>query len=144
MNEKLCGTPITGDYLAKHLKEALGPHAILRSVEGKKIAEGQGYGSNLLRLKLIWEVEDNLPQSVIVKAPTAESMQKLMETMAGTAEENEKMKEAMAKAMLAVHDNECKFYDLVGKMPPVEMPNCYVALPVMDTAPGMIVLEDLR
>jgi len=144
MEAKICETPITGEYVAKHMKDALGSHAILESVDGKRIAVGQGFVSHILHLKLEWKEakEDGLPKSVIVKVPVVESLHKLMESFT-SGEEGVKIKAMMEEMVTIVHKAECDLYHMFGKNPPVAMPKYYVALPVTEEAPGMIILEDL-
>jgi len=144
MEAKICETPITGEYVAKHMKDVLGPHAILESVDGKRIAIGQGFASHILQLKLTWKEakKDGLPKSIIVKVPGVESVNKIMESLS-SGKDDVKMKAMMEQMLTNVHKAECDVYDIFGNKPPVPMPKYYVALPVTENAPGMIILEDL-
>jgi len=144
MDEKLYDTPITGNYVARHMKESMGPHAILRSLEAEKFASGQGYWSRLLLMKFVWEPakQDHLPVTAIAKVPTVESIQELLESKT-EAEEGEKLKAMMTQVGIGMHNVECDLYNMFGPSPPVAMPKLYVALPWTDRAPGMIILEDL-
>lgn len=146
MEDKICETPITGQYVAEHMKKSLGPQAILRSVDAKRIAVGQGFVSHILQAKLTWENSKGarLPTSVIIKVPVVESLHKLMATLSSGAGEAETLKAMMAQVVTVVHKAECDLYHIFDKKPPVVMPKYFVALPVTEEAPGMIILEDLR
>ena len=146
MDAKLCKTPLTGDYVAKYMREFLGPDAILNSIEAaEQIAVGQGFVSNILRLKLKWEPrsQNHLPHTVIVKAPTVESLNKLFQVISGQ-DDTDKSQAVLTQAVTGAHNAECEVYKIFKNKPPIAMPKYFAAIPITDDAPGMIILEDLR
>jgi len=148
MDEKICETPITGHIIAKLMREALGPHAILRSLEAKRIGIGQGIISSLIQLKLEWEPseENHLPATVIAKLSNAEeSVQRRSEkSTVRSPEEFEKKEAFQARKINGFHDAECEVYRMFGKSPPLAIPKFFTAssLEGYDKL-GIIILEDL-
>lgn len=140
MDKKLCETVITGNYLAKRLKEPFGS-AVLRSADAEKVGIGYGYLSHILRVKLEWENDDDLPKTVIVKVPATDNMDKLLEDMPDVKEDHDKKKD---EGLRKFHETECGLYHLFEKSPPCQVPKCYVAFGGSQGEPGVVILEDLR
>lgn len=143
MDAKLCDTALTGAQLAKHLKDALGPHAVLRAVHADRIAAGQGFLSHILRAKLTWETEDSLPKTVIVKVSSEHTVSNAMEEMALDEASKKDHKDIMAKGIQVFHSTECEVYRMFGKNPPILMPKCYAVYPGGVDSPPVIIMEDM-
>jgi thiamine kinase-like enzyme len=142
MDQKLCDTSISGDYLAKCLMESLGSNAILKSVIGEKFALGQGFVSCLLRVSLIWETPaDNLPCSLILKVPHEESLNDLFDKTGG--EYDAATQSNIALFVIELHQTECNIYHIFGQDPPIPLPKCFTAFAGNEKAPGVLIMEDM-
>lgn len=147
MDQFLCDTPITGNNIAGHLKKAFGPNAILSSIEAKKIGIGEGFASNILHLKLTWKNgnDKNLPETIVVKVPSATTLREVMDdNFSRNEQESQNISDFTSQTVPNLHKRECNFYDMVTGDPPIAMPRCYATVPVTNEGPGMIILEDLR
>lgn len=146
MEKTLPGTSLTGEEIAKHLKEALGPTAILQSIDATKIGIGEGFISDIFRVKLTWGTEDeNFPASVVVKLP-ASSLDGFLEVGAESENGGTTATDACEKYVPIAYNTECTFYRMLKDVEesPIKMPKCYKAIPVSEDSAGMIILEDFR
>jgi len=137
----ICKGPITKQHLEEILQKYFKTDTKLAKAEGVVISEGLGFTSDVMRVKLEWEVKDGLPVKVIAKAPKLESIAKLMEKFGG--ETGQEAMDAGAAFVPIIHETECKAYEILKDEMPIPIPIIYGFWLIGKENPGLIVMEDL-
>lgn len=131
----ICESPVTKDHLETILQLSLGTEAKLESVDGRIISKGLGFLSDVMIVNLKWNIQNGLPNKVIVKAPTLKNSKEITEQL-GAPEVGDEF-------ITAVHEVECKAYNILAKENVIPLPKIYGCWPIRDSNPGVIVMEDL-
>lgn len=139
----ICNGPITRQHLEEILQNYFKTKTKLVKAEGQIISEGLGFTSDVMRVKLEWEVNEGLPLKIIAKAPKKESVAKFNKNFGG--ESDEKAKDASAATVLTIHENECKAYEMFKDENPIPLPKIYGFWLMANEKnhPGLIVMEDI-
>ncbi|KFD55667.1 hypothetical protein M513_03415 [Trichuris suis] len=144
MNEKLCGTPLTGETLKSALAEVLQEAAEnLNAVSAERIGDGKGFLSDILSVSLSWknEVENvGLPSSVVVKLPT-------MEQVVGVFKDTSENVEEKAQRYFQLDElfrKESAAYNVLSKeLSEFPLPRCYCIWDKENDPMSLLVLQDL-
>jgi thiamine kinase-like enzyme len=137
----ICNGPVTKKHLEEILQKYFKTDNKLVKADGVVISEGLGFTSNVIRVKLEWEVKNGLPAKVIVKAPKIDCLNKVMEKVGG--KQDQESMDATAAMVPAIHETECKAYEILKEERPIPIPTIYGYWLVGNENPGLIVMEDL-
>ncbi|KHJ48003.1 hypothetical protein D918_01268 [Trichuris suis] len=144
MDERLCGTPLTGEMLKSALAEVLQEAAEdLNAVSAESIGEGEGFTSYILCVTLSWKKRTenvDLPRTVIVKMPSMERILKLVKN----SDELIQKKVGTYVHLDEMFQRESATYNMLSKeLPELPLARCYCSWDKENNAMSLLVLQDL-
>jgi hypothetical protein len=146
MEQPLVDTKITKSQIEKWLGEYFHTEIKLKTCDAKKIADGEGFTSTILKVKLEYENGDEkYPKSVVVKTPSLPALEDLMSKLTAGNETDAPGTtfDEMVEFTTFGHTAECEAYRIFGDQPPIPLPIIYAATKCHANEMGAIVMEDL-
>uniref|UniRef100_A0A915JYV1 Uncharacterized protein n=1 Tax=Romanomermis culicivorax TaxID=13658 RepID=A0A915JYV1_ROMCU len=139
-------SPVTKKFLEKCLQDHLHSKATLAKCRATVISKGMGFTSEVTRVWLRWSPEAtatdiNLPEKVIVKAPTIQCFDSLLDKAMTNDEQKSTMDSGSIVEMM--HKIECDAYKILYRADPrpVPLPLIYS---IREKNPSLIIMEDLE
>jgi len=151
MEEKLCGTNITGNLVQSCLRERFGPQITLDRIETEIFGVNEGFTSRLMKTRLTWSEDslkafpNELPSRVVLKTSFPEAGESMLQHMGVDVQSLEpEIQQGLLNAAELQHQNECNVYNYLTSQCPIPLVKCYAAVPAKENVhSGLIVMEDL-